>query len=200
MCRSFFFVCSAVSKRKNYSYDIVVNTACIRYIIYGFSVLFCFAQKWQTRRKATGREQKKNVPQNIFAMNRVAESERERESASGKETVRWRVLEHACIYITHEICCGKCYYRGFFLSNIDGSLCSLSVLVGYCTMGTLYVCVSLFDRCLRKVRILCRLSIDVVVFRGQQKRAKNIMCVHVSKWQFEASKHFPFDVCVCAKR
>lgn len=88
----------------------------------------------------------------------------------------------------------------FFLSNIDGSLCSLSVLVGYCTMGTLYVCVSLFDRCLRKVRILCRLSIDVVVFRGQQKRAKNIMCVHVSKWQFEASKHFPFDVCVCVQK
>lgn len=45
---------------------------------------------------------------------RHEQSGREWESASGKETVRWRVLEHACIYITHEICCGKCYYRGFF--------------------------------------------------------------------------------------
>lgn len=64
-------------ERRKKLYDIVVNTACIRYIIYGFSVLFCFVQNGKHAEKrlhthSTYEQQEKKkitVSQNIFARN-----------------------------------------------------------------------------------------------------------------------------------
>lgn len=139
-CSLYFFLQTSEERDQKKLYDIVVNTACIRYIIYGFSVLFCFVQNGKHAEKRLHththtHDQQKTERERNCSTEHSRPKYREIVVWNGRKwdrEKRWKEQKHwntFAIYIKHSFAhththtwkfCGEFCLWSF---NIDGSLC-----------------------------------------------------------------------------